>query len=47
MSTMYAGFLPLGMAVFGPLADLLPLPLLMALSGGFLILAGFFAQPSP
>ncbi len=47
MSTMYAGFLPLGMAVFGPLADLLPLPLLMALSGGFLILAGLFAQPSP
>ena len=46
MSTMYAGFLPLGMAVFGPLADLLPLPLLMALSGGFLILAGFFAQHS-
>ena len=47
MSTMYAGFLPLGMAVFGPLADLLPLPLLVALSGGFLILAGLFAQPSP
>lgn len=32
-SSMYAGFLPLGMAVFGPLADVLPLPGLMLGAG--------------
>ena len=36
-STMYAGFLPLGMLLFGPLADLLPLQWLMAGSGAALI----------
>ena len=36
-SSMYSGFLPLGMAVFGPLADHIPLRILMALSGAALI----------
>ena len=35
--SMYSGFLPLGMAVFGPLADHIPLRILMALSGAALI----------
>ena len=34
---MYAGFLPLGMLLFGPLADLVPLQWLMAGSGAALI----------
>ena len=36
-SSMYSGFLPLGIAVFGPLADHIPLRILMALSGAALI----------
>ena len=36
-SSMYSGFMPLGMAVFGPLADHIPLRILMALSGAALI----------
>ena len=36
-SSMYSGFLPLGMAVFGPLADHIPLRILMILSGAALI----------
>lgn len=40
LSAMYSGFLPIGMAVFGPLADFLPLRLLMIGSGiGLLMLA--------
>lgn len=38
-SSLYAGCYPLGMAVFGPLADVLPLPWLMAGSGGLLVIA--------
>ncbi len=37
-STVYSGFLPLGMAVFGPLADLIPLQWIMIASGIPLIL---------
>ncbi len=38
---MYAGFLPLGMAVFGPLADVISMRLLMVLSGvALLVMAG-------
>lgn len=37
-SSMYAGFLPLGMALFGPLADVVPLPWIMGGAGGVLIL---------
>ena len=36
--TMYAGFLPIGMAVFGPLADIVPLQWIMIGSGIALIL---------
>ena len=36
-SSMYSGFMPLSMAVFGPLADHIPLRILMALSGAALI----------
>ena len=38
MGTMYAGFLPVGMAVFGPLSDAVALPWLMAGSGVLLLL---------
>lgn len=37
MSAMYSGFLPVGMAVFGPLADRVPLQAIMVLSGAALI----------
>ena len=37
MGSMYAGFLPVGMAVFGPMADVLPLPWIMMGSGAALI----------
>ena len=37
---MYAGFLPLGMALFGPLADVIPLQWMMAGAGLLLIAAG-------
>ena len=39
-SSMYAGFLPLGMALFGPLADVIPLQWMMAGAGLLLIAAG-------
>ena len=38
LGTMYAGFLPIGMAVFGPLADIVPLQWIMIGSGIALIL---------
>ena len=38
LGTMYAGFLPIGRAVFGPLADILPLQWIMIGSGIALIL---------
>ena len=41
LNAMYSGFLPIGMAIFGPLADVVPLRLLMIVTGGaLLILAG-------
>ena len=33
LGTMYAGFLPIGMAIFGPLADILPLQWIIIGSG--------------
>ena len=33
MGAMYSGFLPVGMAIFGPLADLMPLQWIMVGSG--------------
>ena len=38
LGTIYSGFLPIGMAVFGPLADVIPLYLIMIGSGVVLIL---------
>ena len=38
LGTMYSGFLPIGMAVFGPLADIIPLPWIMIGAGVVLIL---------
>lgn len=41
LGTMYAGFLPIGMAVFGPLADIFPLQWIMVGSGiALIIIAG-------
>ena len=36
VGTMYSGFLLLGMSVFGPLADVVSLPILMIVTGGLL-----------
>jgi DHA3 family macrolide efflux protein-like MFS transporter len=38
LGSMYSGFLPVGMAVFGPLADVIPLQWIMVGSGAALIL---------
>ena len=46
MSSMYAGFLPLGMAVFGPLADIMPLQWLMVASGLGLLGCALFVRRS-
>ena len=41
LGTMYAGFLPIGMAMFGPLADILPLQWIMIGSGiALMVIAG-------
>lgn len=37
LGSMYSGFLPIGMAIFGPLADVIPLPYIMISSGMALI----------
>ena len=39
LSTMYAGCLPLGMAIFGPLADVVSLRWIMAGAGGAILAA--------
>ncbi len=38
LGSMYSGFMPLGMAIFGPMADAIPLQWIMAVSGLALIL---------
>ena len=38
LGTMYSGFLPIGMACFGPMADMIPLQWIMVVSGVVLIL---------
>lgn len=43
LGTMYAGFLPIGMAMFGPLADILPLQWIMIGSGIALIVIASIA----
>ncbi len=42
LGAMYSGFLPIGMAVFGPLADIVPLHWLMICSGAALVLIALF-----
>ena len=44
MGAMYSGFLPVGMAVFGPLADVLPLQWVMVGSGIALVLVTIYLQ---
>ena len=44
MGAMYSGFLPVGMAIFGPLADMLPLQGIMVGSGIALVLVTIYLQ---
>ena len=44
MGAMYSGFLPVGMAIFGPLADILPLQWIMVGSGIALVLVAVYLQ---
>lgn len=44
MGAMYSGFLPVGMAVFGPLADKLPLQWIIVGSGIALVLVTVYLQ---
>ncbi len=44
MGAMYSGFLPIGMAIFGPLADMLPLQGIMVGSGIALVLVTIYLQ---
>ena len=44
MGAMYSGFLPVGMAVFGPLADVLPLQWVMVGSGIAFVLVTVYLQ---
>ena len=48
LGSMYSGFLPIGMAVFGPMADVIPLRWIMTASGAALVLiaAGTTRLPS-
>jgi DHA3 family macrolide efflux protein-like MFS transporter len=41
---MYSGFLPVGMAILGPLADMLPLQWIMVGSGIALVLSTVYLQ---
>ena len=44
MGAMYSGFLPVGIAIFGPLADMLPLQWIMVGSGIALVLVTVYLQ---
>jgi len=44
MGAMYSGFLPVGMAIFGPLADMLPLQWIIVASGVALIFVTVYLQ---
>ena len=44
MGAMYSGFLPVGMAIFGPLADMLPLQWIMIGSGIALVFVTVYLQ---
>ncbi len=43
---MYSGFLPLGMLLFGPLADVVQIQHLVLVCGVLLLLLGVFAFPA-
>ncbi|MEA4914372.1 MAG: MFS transporter [Christensenella sp.] len=47
MSTMYSGFLLIGMTFFGPMADKVSLPLLMIITGGILALIAVLYRMDP
>ncbi len=47
IGTMYSGFLLLGMSVFGPLADVVPLPMLIIFSGSALTVIALLYARSP
>lgn len=44
LSSMYSGFLPIGMAIFGPLADVIPLQWIMVSSGLVVILIAIITR---
>lgn len=44
LGSMYSGFLPIGMAVFGPMADVIPLTWIMIGSGVALIVLSVFVR---
>lgn len=44
LNTMYSGFLPIGMAFFGPIADVVPLQTIMVVSGGLLIVLAYISR---
>lgn len=44
LGLMYSGFLPVGMMIFGPLADIMPLQWIMIASGALLILIALILQ---
>ena len=44
MGAMYSGFLPIGMAIFGPLADVLPLQWILVGSGIALVVEAIYLQ---
>ena len=44
MGALYSGFLPVGMAIFGPLADAMPLQWIMVGSGIALVLVAVYLQ---
>ena len=44
MGAMYSGFLPIGMAIFGPLADVLPLQWILVGSGIALVVVAIYLQ---
>ena len=44
MGAMYSGFLPVGMAIFGPLADVMPLQWIIVGSGIALVLVTVYLQ---
>ncbi|MGO5051038.1 hypothetical protein ACTQ6A_00765 [Lachnospiraceae bacterium LCP25S3_G4] len=41
---MYSGFLPIGMIVFGPMADIIPLQWIMVGSGIVFMIMGTFVR---